>query len=311
MKTTVVVNPNAAGLRDPKQWPKVKAAIQNTIAGKLIFEHTQAADHATELVRLALQHGSEKIIAVGGDGTVHECINGFFENEKLINPQATLGCIMMGTGCDFRKSLGIERGYEPAINAIVDGKTKTIDIGRLSYIDHQGCEMVGFFNNLASFGMGGAVDMAVADNRWAKKLGGKFAYLWASAKVLFTFRNPQLTIRIDGQTLYSGRSKLGVVANGKYGGGGMFFAPDAELDDGLFDVVLFRDLSISDILRNFVKIYSGTHIDGEQVTHHRGACVEVDSDETILLDIDGEALGSAPVKFEVMPGKVRVFVGTL
>ena len=238
-------------------------------------------------------------MAVGGDGTVHEVVNG------IAGLDVELAVIPRGTGWDFVRTFGIPRKLEPAVEVALHGQTRTIDLGRAHYRAWDGSEGQALFANVASAGMSGAI--AKRANETSKALGGKVSYAWATFAVFSRWRNDEVTVRVDGEE-HRGRMHDVIVANGRYLGGGMKITPDAEPDDGTFDVLLIGDISKRDLVRNLPKLYRGTHLPHPKATSLSGAAVEVDAPEPLPVQLDGEQPGTSPVRFEVVPKALRLRV---
>lgn len=300
----VIANPGAAGgasHRGQAQLARLREAV-----GGLELAVTQRPGHASHLAREAAASGRRWVIAVGGDGTINEVVNGLIANDRPVNPETALSIVMRGTGNDFRRSLTGSRSADEDIRALARGTRRQIDVGKVTFTGHDGKPAVRYFDNLASFGLSGEVDRRVNAARAVKTLGGKATFAWATLGAIFGFENPQVTLTFDDGERSSGKFRLGVVANGRFAGGGMCFAPGARLDDGRFDVVLLGDFGLAATLRNFPKIYRGTHIGRPGVTHRQAVRLVAESPQTVLLDIDGEAPGRLPATFEIVPHVLTV-----
>ena len=166
--------------------------------------------------------------------------------------------IMPSTGADLIKTLKIPKDAEQAAGVIARGRTRRIDVGRLTFRDHDGAEVKRYFVNIASFGMGGAVDERV--NRTTKVFGGFASFLWATLVTLFTYRNPPVSVSVDGGDPVELKITNVAVANGRFFGGGMMVAPKAEMDSGLFDVVFIGTMTVPEALGSISRIYKGTHL---------------------------------------------------
>ncbi|MDZ7290699.1 MAG: diacylglycerol kinase family lipid kinase [candidate division KSB1 bacterium] len=302
-KTTIIVNPASASGQTSQMWPVLKELLE---AERLAFDLTPTTGPgtATELARKALHEGYEMIVAVGGDGTINEIINGFFEDGKPINPQAVLGILCVGTGGDFIKTMQIPREPKAAVERLLGKSAKTIDVGKCIFIDHLGKQVSRFFVNIADIGVGGETVERI--NRRTGKTTGKLAYFWCSLVSLIQYKNKKMRIRIDDHFDEERVVSLLVVANGQFFGGGMRIAPEAKLDDHLFDVVIVGDIGTMTFLANLQKLYAGTILTHPKVQLLRGNYVTVDSAERALLDLDGEQPGVAPVEFTLIPAALRV-----
>lgn len=237
------------------------------------------------------------MVAVGGDGTVNEVANG------IAGLDAELAVIPRGTGFDFVRTYGIPRKLDAAVEIALRGRTREIDLGRAHYRAWAGAERDALFANIASVGMSGAI--AKRANETSKALGGKASYLWATLAVFSRWRNDEVRVQVDGEE-HTGRMHDVVVANGRYFAGGMKICPEAEPDDGLFDVLLIGDLTKRDLLLTLPKTYRGTHLPHPKATVLRGASVVVETDEPLPVELDGEQPGTTPVRFEIVPRALRL-----
>jgi YegS/Rv2252/BmrU family lipid kinase len=203
------------------------------------------------------------------------------------------------------RTYGIPHKLDGAIDVALTGKPRRIDLGRVHYRSWDGGEGEAYFANVASAGMSGAI--AQRANETTKALGGKVSYLWATLAVFAGWQNSELRVTVDDETRV-GRMHDVVVANGRTFGGGMIICPQAEPDDGLFDVLTIGDLTKRDLLVTLPKTYRGRHLPHPKAELLRGAVVTVDADEPLPVELDGEQPGTTPVRFEVVPGALRVRV---
>jgi diacylglycerol kinase (ATP) len=301
--TVVIVNPRSQGGAAGRRWPE----LADTIGRVLPFDeaHTTGPGHATILARQALQQGAQRVIAFGGDGTINAVIGGFFDEQgRGIAPEATFGLLPYGTGGDFRRTMNIPREVDLAAQLIAGGHRRRIDLGRLTYVDARGDRRVRMFANIASFGVSGVVDRLV--NESGKKLGGRLSFAIATARAAWSYKNQRVELVFDDEP--ASRTELTIntvaVANGRYFGGGMKVAPDAEVDDGRFDVVAMGDFGFGDLLRSGRRLYQGSHLTMDKVSHRRATVVEatpLDPGAVVELDVDGENLGRLPARFELVP----------
>jgi diacylglycerol kinase (ATP) len=306
MRTCAVVNPNSGNGRTGTIWPAIEAKLNRAI-GTVEVDFTDGPMAAKHLTARALKNGAEQIIAVGGDGTVNEVVNGFFEDDRLINDRAVLALMVTGSGGDFRRTFRMPDDVDAQIERIAAGDARRIDLGKLSFIDHDGRESVRYFDNIASFGLSGAADMAFNRLRFPKKLGVKFAFLWATYTTVIAYKNKPVRIQVDDKFDKVINVNMAAVCNGQFFGGSMWIAPNAKPDDGLFDVIITHDLSTLDVFRGTKKLYKGKHMDEDNVTTLRGRrIVASPTDEAgeVLLDVDGEAPGRLPATFEILPNAI-------
>lgn len=300
-----VINPNSSNGSTGKQWPRIRDEIAKHVE-KFECVFTERPGHAADLSRQGIKEGFEMIIAVGGDGTSNQVINGFFENDIPVNPEAVFAHIACGTGGDLRKTIGIPKELEDAARILAGDTTRRIDCGRMTLKDHDDNRVVRYFLNIASFGIGGEVDSKV--NKTTKAFGGFASFAWASVASMLTYKNKPIRIKVDGEALDEQRVFNCAVANGKFFGGGMAVAPEASMEDGLFDVVILGDFSRLEVMTQMRLIYKGEHVRHPKVKCLKGKVVEAVSNETVLLDVDGEQPGSLPSTFTILPGAIRLKV---
>jgi diacylglycerol kinase (ATP) len=306
-RTTVIVNPRSQGGKLGKRWPE----LADTIGRAFPFDEaiTQAPGDATRLAREALRGGAERIVAIGGDGTTNEVVNGFFDEAGApIAREASLALIPFGTGGDFRRTLHLPTEVAEAAKVIAANRRRRIDVGKLEFTATNGERALRMFVNIASFGVSGVVDRMV--NESGKRLG-RLSFMLASARAVWSYKNQRVQIVFDGTDRVDATINTVAVANGRYFGGAMKMAPEAEPDDGLFDVVSIGDVSFGDLLRNNRHLYKGTHIGLDKVSSRRARVVEaepVEPGEVVELDVDGEAPGRLPARFEVVPGALWIVV---
>jgi diacylglycerol kinase (ATP) len=282
-----------------RRWPELaRRAAALGLEGDTVL--SERSGHLGELAQEAVERGASLIVAVGGDGTVNEVAQGLAESRRT-----ELAIIPRGTGWDFARTYGIPRRLEAAVAVALNGHVRAIDLGRATYHGWNGTEEVSYFANIASAGMSGAI--AKRANETSKALGGKISYFWATFAVFARWHNDEVRVRV-GDEHRTGRMHDVVVANGRYFGGGMMICPEAEPDDGLFDVLLIGDLTKRDLLLTLPKTYRGRHLPHPKAELLRGATVEVDAPGPLPVQLDGEQPGTTPVRFQVVPKALRLRV---
>jgi YegS/Rv2252/BmrU family lipid kinase len=295
-----LVNPASANGATGKRWPELaRRASELGLNGETLF--SEHPGHLIELARGAVDGGAELVVAVGGDGTLNEVVNG------IVGRDVDLATIPLGTGMDFGRTYGSPTRFDDAVRVAAQGATRTIDAGRVSFRTWSGEPAERFFANVGSVGMSGAV--AQRANGMSKALGGKATFFYALTRVFFEWQNTEVDVRFEGGERH-GRMHDVVVANGVWHGGGMMLAPDAEPDDGQFDIVLIGDVGKVDFLTTAPKIYKGKHVHHPKVEVVRSARVEVDAPVPLPIEVEGEQVGTTPATFEVVPGALRVRVPT-
>ena len=242
------------------------------------------------------------VVAIGGDGTINEVVNGFFDDAGApIAPDAALGVIPYGTGGDFRRTLALPTELAAAAAVIAADHRRKLDVGRLAFTDHDGRPAQRMFINIASFGVSGEVVRLV--NQSGKKLG-RLSFALATARATWAYTNQRVQLVFDGADRVEATINTVAVANARYFGGAMKVAPDAEPDDGVFDIVAMGDFGFGDLLKSGRRIYQGSHVTMDKVTSRRARVVEaepIDLGAVIHLDVDGENPGRLPARFEIVP----------
>jgi YegS/Rv2252/BmrU family lipid kinase len=305
-KIAVIVNPRSAHGRTGKRWPAILAALQQHLTNFEVF-FTERAGHGTELTRQALRDGFTRIVSVGGDGTHFEVSSGFFDGTRPVNPEAVLAILPHGTGSDLARSLRLPRKLEAALPHLVNGRVIRMDVARITCRRPEGGEVMCHFLNTSRIGMGGEVVYQV--NRNTKAWGGFFSYCWAMLKTLFVYTDKPMRIEIDGKVTEQVVKEI-IVANGQYDGGGMHVAPDALLNDGLFDIYIIGPVALWDALRSLPLIYRGGLMKRPDViSYRRGWVIRVDSPEEVKINTDGEVPGMLPATIELLPAAIRVVAG--
>jgi len=309
MKTFLVVNPHSANGSTGKHWPEISSEVGKTL-GTFGHAFTRGQMDAAELTRKALRDGYGCIVAVGGDGTVNEVVNGFFENGKPITDGACFGVIPRGTGGDFRKAFGWDGALKSALERLRGEATQPFDVGHLEYVGHDGKVHHRYFANICSLGVSGLVDKEV--NQSSKALGGKLSFMLGSVKALLKYSDRPVKFRCDDTPFQQATVTAIAVANGRYFGGGMMVAPDADTSDGLFDITIWSGYTIMDFAIKSKAIYDGSHVKFPGTRTLQCRTFEADSVDgsEVLLDVDGEQPGKLPCKMEVLPGAIRLKVAS-
>jgi diacylglycerol kinase (ATP) len=297
VKTAVVVNPVSANGTTFKRWPEIAASFKRE-GLSFVYSLTERPGHATEITRRYLSEGYDLIISVGGDGTVNEVVNGFFVNGNMVGNNAALSFISTGTGRDLGRTIGMPTDTDDAIRHILKSPLRPVDVGKVTYVDNHGKKAVRYFINVAGLGLDG--DIAVRVNRTSKALGGFISFLWGTVITLLLYKNQNMTISIDEKQICDEPITIIVIGNGCYFGGGMYVAPNALIDDGFFDIIILENLSKVELLINLPKVYRGSHLSHPRINSFRGKKVKVSAYGSVLLELDGEQPGRAPVEIELL-----------
>jgi len=305
MRVAVVVNPVAGHGKTRRKWPEIEAIMRDVVGEFTVFT-TEFRDHATLLTQQALRDGYDRIVSVGGDGTHHEVLNGFFDEYLPINPMASLAIVPMGTGSDLARTLGIRRKRD-AVRLIKNGRSMQTDIGRVTYTKHDGSRGVKYFLNIADFGIGGSVVDRVDGN--IRRLGPTLAYAYGLITTLLTFRPKRVKLQVDGEVFESSLFEV-IVANGQYFGGGIHVAREARLDSGTFQVIAVPPIPVFEALFNLRRLYNGSFVENPKWARNWQATrIVAQSDDTVLLDLDGEGPGRLPCAIELLPKAIKLVIG--
>ena len=282
--------------------PEVRAQLEER---KLDYEvrYTDGPGHATALAREALGQGFRFLVAVGGDGTIHEVVNGMLEDDRPVNAEAVLGVVAAGTGSDFIKTFGLPATMPAHAVAHLDGvQSFPIDIGKITYVD-DGATATRYFANIAEVGLGAsAVRHAERLPRWL----GPTKYFVAFWLAMRKHRTAHVTVDLVDRT-YEGRMNNLVVANGQFFGGGMKIAPKATPTDGLLDVQI-EHARKKDAIGLIPKIYKGQHVPHPDILEAKRARISIEADRPLPIEADGEVLGVTPATFEVLRDVVSLKV---
>jgi len=297
--SVAIVNPASAGGQTAIAWERV----QNSL-GTIRVVKTAARGDATELTSAALRNGARTIIAVGGDGTINEVVNGFFLDGQLINADAALGIVPAGTSSDLRRSLDLPVDQKDAIFIIKNGAPRPIDLMRVRYTDPSGAPATRYAINVTSFGMGALV--AARAPRSAKGLGAKLAYLSTAARTALRYTGRRVIVTLDRTNRIEERITNVAVGNGRYHGAGMQVCPNADLTDGLLDVTVIGYVGLVELLASARMLYNGRILDHPKVQSFRARHVQAESTEPTFIEIDGEPLGRLPVEIELLPKALQV-----
>ncbi|MDD2481067.1 MAG: diacylglycerol kinase family protein [Lutispora sp.] len=304
-KILAIVNPVSSNGSTGRQWPNFEKAIRDSgIAFDFVF--TEYPMHAKELTQNALNSGYEVILSVGGDGTMNEVLNGFFQDGKIINENAALAVFSRGTGCDLIRTIGINKDVYSMIELLKEMKSSVYDVGSVEFTKYGGEKTQRYFLNVSDVGIGGETTFRV--NKNSKALKGFLSFMLGALTTIFTYKNKNFEISIDDMNINERLNSI-IVANGKYFGGGMKIAPMAEMNDGYFDIIILGNFNKFELLYNFSKIYDGSHLSHPKVKHYRGKTVRVNAKQKALIEVDGEQPGVIEAEFHILPQKLKVLTG--
>jgi YegS/Rv2252/BmrU family lipid kinase len=305
-KVAAIVNPCAAGGETARRWPDLRNLLERAL-GPLTTRFTDSPGAGTAIARELIREGYDLLVAVGGDGTINEVANGFFEHGHLIRLEARLGILPLGTGGDFRRTLGIPRNPTEAVKILSEGLPLLIDVGKVSFRANDGAPESRYFVNMVSFGMGGQV--AARAKNSLRRFGGKAAFLWATLVTFLSYRGRQVKLRVASNPAELSFLVANVaVGNGQFHGGGMRPCPTAALNDGLFEVTVIDYAGAARLISSMPVLYSGGIYNHPKVHHLRTSKLSAESTAVTQIEVDGEALGTLPLEISILPRQLPVLV---
>lgn len=299
-KTLIVVNPNAANGHAGERWKRIEPILREQF-GDLMIAITQSPDDVTHHIYQAYEAGLTRVISIGGDGTNHSVINGLagYRGTHPDAPQVEYGMLPVGTGQDWARSRGIPFDDYAAVQWIASASAKPVDVGHVQLGD----ESI-YFLNIASVGISGDVVTRVEESNRRP-----WSFLAATVRSLFGFQPPVIQVRLDGDDWYEGASYLVAIANGTTFGRGMKVAPQADISDGLFDVILVEGISRLRALDAIRRVYTGTHLNVEQVHHCRASTVAIQGlSDPLGMELDGEFAQGQTLHFTIKQGLLNLLV---
>ena len=327
-RAMLIVNPVAGAGAGLKMWDELQLALKD-----LAFDYdhvfTERPGHAIELAKEAASSGYSTVVVVGGDGTIFEVTNGLMAVERAKRP--VMGVIPCGRGSDYCRTLEIPQDWRVAASMLLSGRKRTVDVGWMEYVNNEGKPVEGYFANIAGLGFDGEVTERANNmpDRTTKALGGIGTYLASLLITFANFKEKDVELHVDDEA-HRVLATTVVIANCQYFGGRMRIAPEAVCDDGLFDIVVIgsgggspildqppdtplpehswleRTLAKVKMATNVPRLYRGTHVQLESVKTLRGRKVKVLSDDRMVLQADGEVIGTGPFQAELIPAALDI-----
>ncbi len=297
----LLVNPRA-GRGDQQVLDRLVAALHARGVEPVIARTTRAGD-AGPMTREAVLSGRRFVVGVGGDGTVHEIVNGLIDAEtgEVFGDDPVVGVVGNGSGCDLMRTFGLDRSPEVLADHLLTGDTMMIDLGRARTTQPDGSVQVRLFANVAEAGYGGTVTHLA--NRLPRRLG-RARYAAAIVGSAPSFRRVTATVTVDNGTVTEPMCNV-VIANGQFFGGGLKVAPRALPTDGRFNVQTWGGRPV-DVLLAQPQLRHGTHLRRDDVREWQSQVVVVDADRPLRIEADGEVLGTSPASFDMLPGALRL-----
>lgn len=304
-KWFVVVNPTSGSGKGLTDYPLISKLLRdNGIRHEAVF--TEHKHHAAELTVSAIESGYRHIIVVGGDGTLHEVVNGVFIQKRVEGSEITIAMISTGTGNDWIRMFGIPTRYSEAIRAIKEGYTFLQDVAEVSYEETK-VRQVRYMANVAGLGFDAAVIKRTLTSK-AKGYLGRGGYFWCLMRSFFAHRATGTKIWVDDELIYNNLLFSIAIGVGKYNGGGIQQLPAAVADDGLLDITMIRPVHWWHVLFRLRRLFNGTIYSIGHVIHAQGKRIHIESSPETPLEIDGELYGHTPVDITVQPRQVRVII---
>lgn len=307
----VIVNPKSAGGSTRDKWSAAASDLRAHF-GPFKVAFTRSAGDGIRLAEKAANAGHEFIIACGGDGTINEVANGILRSGR----DAELGILPSGTGGDLRRSIDMPMSSRDSAMALRTGRTRRIDVGKVTFTDNDGEPSERYFLNVSSAGLAASIIDRVKQKKalgWLPPSGirGRAAFALSALQEFTALESFRLRVQFDGEEPAVISSLNFCIANARYFGGGMKIAPEAKLADGLFDIINIGDINTARVLLNAYTLYSGTHVSLKEVKtrHAKRVRVEPFEDaETVRIEVDGELPGRLPAEYEIVPASLRIRV---
>lgn len=265
---------------------------------------TQAPGDASRFAREALADRRRFLVAVGGDGTVHEVVNGMLDEDGAVASEAVLGVVAAGSGCDLVRTFGLPSSPEGAAARLAGGDVRALDVVKISHVDTQGRHALRYFANIAEAGLGAATARRAATLPRSLGAGRYLLGFWAT---LPSYEPGAMRIEMDDTVAYEGRAVNVVAANCRFFGGGMQISPRSDPGDGLVEVLVFTGRK-TDSFTLLPRIYRGRHLPNASIVELRGSRLRLHSDQPVEIEADGEVLGTTPATVEVLPGAINLKV---
>lgn len=301
-----ILNPTAGNGQAGRERNNIEVALSNHFEQVVIWE-TQGPNHASELAEQAGLQGFEMVVAIGGDGSVHEVVNGLMR--LPLDERPILGVIPFGTGGDFRRSIHVPKNVQRAVYILAHGQKRTIDVGTAKVTTSNGEISEKFFINVAGFGANGEV--VDKSNRWSKRFGGRVTFLNATLHTTFTYHAPKVQIQWtfnDEAESWTGEMLSCFIANASYCGGGMQVAPESALGDGQLHFRLLPKLSVASQLMHLPKLYNDEihKVEGAVTAPVMTIKAAANRNQKVQIDLDGELSGVLPAEFGLIAQALNV-----
>lgn len=310
MRVAAILNPVAGGGLSARSWPAVQTALVAHF-GPFSTHMTTKSDDAGAIAYACARGGADTMLVCGGDGTMGEAANGLMRYRDETGVAVRLGLLPAGSGRDLVRSLNLPSSALENVARIAQGRWRSIDAGRVSFVDDDGAPRTRCFLNIASVGVSGPTDRAVNAARLRAPGAGRLLFLFHALRALVKYRFETVRVAVDDHPPIETAISLVAVANGRFFGAGMMIAPDAQIDDGLFDVVILKADSKLRLIRQMNLLYTGAHIGQDITMTLRGRRIVITpagdpQQNAALVDMDGESPGRIPAAIEILPRAIEV-----
>lgn len=305
-KWMVIANPKAGANKVAQDWPIISDLLTKYgISFDVMF--TKHKFHSIELTVKAIKEGYRKFISVGGDGTIHEVVNGIFFQDQVPYSELTLGVIPSGSGNDWMKMFDVSKDYEKAVQTISKGKTIFQDVCKMEMVESM-VKQTRYMINVAGIGFDAMICHHCNKNKEQGKKG-KLIYIIAAMQAFFDIKPKLYKVVVDGKEYFKGKVFSTAFGVGRYSGGGMTQMPDAVVNDGLVNLTVIEKMPKLKIATKFVQLFTGRIYSIPGVHHIMGKHIEVETVPNDIVEVDGEVLGTTPLDLTIMPQALRVVVG--
>jgi YegS/Rv2252/BmrU family lipid kinase len=299
--TFVLLNPKSRSGATGRRIGELEALLGRYV-GAYELACTERAGDGERLARLAAERGATRIVIAGGDGTASEAVDGLLQMGR---GDIEIALLPLGTGRDFARGLGLGTDLEACVARIASGHKRKVDAGRVHFRAPGGGDASRCFLNMATLGIPAESARWLAERDRAGKRG-PLSYVISGVVGMLRAPKAKVTLRVDDRVVHDGPLAFATASNGRYFAGGMRVAPGAEIDDGLFDVVVANGMSVPTALFRFPSIFFGRHIDEDRIRVIRGAVMHAESVDEVWTETDGEPVGTLPATFEILPGAVTL-----
>ena len=291
----VIINPTSGNNSSKQKWPKIKSLLEAQ-EFQFEFKFTEYANHSVKITQNAIKQGFKNIICVGGNGTLHNILNGIMTQTHVNSADINIGVIAIGTGNDWIKTHQLSQNIEKAIQVIKNGKTKLQDIGEIKLLNHHQKKV--YFMNLAGVGFDGFVVSKVHKYKYL----GALAYLTGTLLGLFSFKNFNSKTTIDSEIIES-KTLMVLIGLCQFSGGGMQLTKTPNPFDGLFDISIAKHISKLDIIKNVSKLFNGKIVNHKKVATYKtdAISVEVTDKQLPFIQADGELIGNGNLNIKLIP----------